>query len=132
MRGLPRKALREWLVADPALTAVVPAARWVQRGAVVDIPSRPYVVLADLGTDVRGTGVTGLFGVYVHDDRGSYLSIDDLLDLVKSRMESVQQFVGTDGRIVEASWQGHSEDVFDDPTNTNVKNSTYRVVGVKN
>jgi hypothetical protein len=128
-----RATLYELLTTDATLTAVVPAERWYERSATTDTPPTPYAVLADLGTDARAAGkFARLYGVYVHDDRGSYTRIDNALSLVRSRLESAAQYLGSDGRLVSATLQSTSDDSFDDATATNTKNSVFRVVGVPN
>jgi hypothetical protein len=127
-----RKTMYEALITDATLIALVPAERWLERGSVVDVPSRPYVVHACLGTAPVSGRNAWVWGVWVHDERGDFNRIDDVLTKVQARLTGLQQFVGTDGRLVQADWQSTSEDGFDDATNTNVKQSTYQIVGVRN
>lgn len=128
-----RRTIWERITTDASITALVPVERWYERGATKDTPPTPYAVLADLGTDPRGGGkFARLLGVYVHDDRGNFGRIDDVLTLVRARLESAEQYVGTDGRLVSAGFQSTSDDGFDDATSTNTKNSVFRVVGVPN
>lgn len=124
-----RATIWQLLTTDPAITALVPAERWFQRGSVVDTPITPYGVLADLGTD---TDPTRQLYVAVHDERGSYVAIEGVLRLVRTRLEAAEQYGGSDGRLVSAKHLTTSEDVVDDATNTNVKSSIYRYLGVSN
>lgn len=124
-----RQTFWQLITTDPDVAAVIPPERWFARGSVVDTPTTPYGVLADLGTD---TGATRQFGVYVHDEPGSYVAIDDVLKLVRRRVESVAQYLGPDGRLVGATHLTTSEDGTDQSNGTGVKNSIYRYLGVEN
>lgn len=128
-----RQTVYTLLTTDPTLASQVPVGRWFERGSVVDTPPKPYVVLAHLGTDPRAGGrFAQLLGVYVHDDRGDFNNIDAILRAVRVRLEGAEQYAGPDGRLVSAVHQSTSDDLFDDGTATNTKNSVYRYVGVPN
>jgi hypothetical protein len=133
-----RATVRNVLVATPTLTAVVPADRWWVPGAVVDNPVKPFVVLrwlAPVAGAARGTFLRQL-RVDVHDERGSYKRIDQLLGNpdtgggVYGVLSSLVQHTGVDGRVTEANYLGHSGDQEDPTYGTNFKFSSWQVIGV--
>lgn len=132
-----RATIRNVLIASPALTAVVPAARWYAPGAVVDSPVKPFVVLrwlaptrSDAGRDMNQLRVD------VHDNRGSYNRIEDLLGNpnqgggVYEVLSGLLDHTGVDGRISECTYLGHSGDQEDVDYKTNFKFSSWQVIGV--
>lgn len=133
-----RKTVYGLLTTTPALTAVVPAARWYAPGAVVDAPVKPFVVLrwlSPVASAARGRFLRQL-RVDVHDTRGSYSRIDALLGNpdtgggIYGVLAPLVQFVGIDGRITETTYLGHSGDQEDDVYQTNYKFSSWQVIGV--
>jgi hypothetical protein len=133
-----RATIHTLLTSTPALTAVVPSPRWYQAGSVVDNPYTPFVVLRWLAP-VPGN-VIGRFAkqlrVDVHDSRGSYANIEALLGSpdkgtgVYGVLSGLQNYVGSDGRITQADYLGHSGDQEDDVYGTNYKFSSWQVIGV--
>lgn len=126
------------LVGTPTLTAVVPAARWYAAGAVVDVPVRPFVVLrwlAPVPSAAAGRYLHQL-RVDVHDRRGSYQTIEQLLGSpdtgtgVYGVLSGLQDHVGSDGRITQMDYLGHSGDQEDETYGTNYKFSSWQVIGV--
>lgn len=126
-----RTTTRLYLVADLALTAMVPASRWITRGAVEDTPELPYVVLAWGGTapSTGGRNTPQLLDVYVHNEIGDYTFIDDVLELVYQRLSSVQQYVASGYRLVQADFQGKSADLTDPDTRTGFIYSSWKLLG---
>lgn len=97
----------------------------------MDTPVRPFIVLRWLAP-VSLDG--GRFGeqvqVQVHDERGSYVRIDSILKLVQPVLEGVAQYVGSDGRITQCDYTGHSGDQENLDYGTNMKFSGWQVIGV--
>lgn len=123
------RAMFELLTSVSGITAIVPANRWYNRSNVPDTPEMPFVVLAWNGSD-RAPGNVELLDVYVHDERGSYLRIKDVLSLVRATLSGTVQYVGTDGgRIALAEYLRTSGELFDDATNTNTQFSSWNIVG---
>ena len=133
-----RATVRNLILATPALTAVIPSERWYAAGAVVDTPQRPFAVLrwlAPVASGARGRSLHQL-RVDVHDDRGSYRRIRQVLgspdkyDGVYGVFSQVFDHVGVDGRITEMDYVGSSGDQEDDTYQTNYMFSSWQVIGV--
>lgn len=133
-----RATLYQLLVGTPALVALVPASRWYQAGAVVDTPTKPFVIvrwLAPVPSDARGRFLKQV-RIEHHGPRGSYAAADTFLGSPDKNnglyavMDGIVQLVGPDGRITEATFLGHSGDQEDSTYNTNMKFSSWRVIGV--
>lgn len=133
-----RATVRNLILSSPALTAVIPADRWYTPGAVVDTPKTPFAVLrwlAPVASGARGRSLHQL-RVDVHDDRGSYKRIKQVLgspdkyDGVYGLFVAVTNYVGTDGRITEMDYVGSSGDQEDDVYKTNYMFSSWQVIGV--
>jgi len=132
-----RATIRNLLIATPALSAVIPAERWYQAGAVVDTPVKPFAVLrwlAPTASVARGRFLRQL-RVDIHDKRGSYVQIDKLLGNpdtgggVYGVLAPLVQHTGVDGRISETTYLGHSGDQEDETYLTNFKFSSWQVIG---
>jgi hypothetical protein len=132
-----RATIRNLLVGTPALTAIVPGNRWYTPGNVVDHSPRPFVVLRWLSPVESGGGrLAEQLRIDVHDSRGSYARIDALLGSrhlgtgIYGVLSGIQNHVGVDGRITQADFLGHSGDQEDITYNTNMKFSSWQVIGV--
>jgi hypothetical protein len=126
-----RKALKEVLAANAPLVAALPANRWFAAGAVTDTPTRPFIVLRWLSPVSLDGGRYGeQLQVQVHDERGSYVRIEAVLKLVDPVLRGVAQYVGSDGRITQCDYTGHSGDQEDLDLGTNMKFSSWQVIGV--
>lgn len=132
-----RATIHQLLVAAPALTAVIPAGRWYQVGAVIDIPIKPFAILkwiAPVAGDAKGTFAYQL-QVAIHDDRGSYKRIDGLLGGphrsggVFEHLSGIEGLTGPDGYVVQADYLGTSGDDVDVDYRTNTKYSSWQVIG---
>jgi hypothetical protein len=133
-----RATVRNLLIGTPALTTLVPAERWYAPGAVVDNPPKPFVVLrwiAPVRSAAAGRFLRQL-RVDVHDTRGSYKRIEQILGNPDTGLgiygvfAPVVQLTGTDGRVTEMNYLGHSGDQEDDTYLTNYKFSSWQVIGV--
>lgn len=133
-----RATVRNLLLANATLTALVPAERWYAPGAVVDVPVKPFAVLrwlAPVASAARGRFLRQL-RVDVHDTRGSYVRIQQVLGSpdkgtgVYGVLSAVSQLVGVDGRITEMNYLGNSGDQEDDTYMTNYMFSSWQVIGV--
>lgn len=97
-------------------------------------PARPFVVLR---SGLRASEpIPGLrdkmsrwpYMVWAHDDPGSYLRVDQMLEAVRGRLGSLSYPITaeTDGlRILEMIWNDDSEDLQDDGFKTAVRWSSY-------
>jgi hypothetical protein len=133
-----RATVRNLLIATPALISLIPEKRWYSPGAVVDTPVKPFAVLrwiAPVTSAARGRFLNQL-RVDVHDERGSYKRIEQVLGNsdtgggVYDVFSQVLNTVGVDGRITEMNFLGHSGDQEDDTYMTNYKFSSWQVIGV--
>ena len=133
-----RAAVRNLILANSTLVAAIPPERWYAPGAVVDTPVKPFAVLrwlAPVQSAARGSFLRQL-RVDVHDNRGSYVRIQQILgspdknDGVYGVFSQAFNHVGTDGRITEMNFLGHSGDQEDDVYKTNFMFSSWQVIGV--
>lgn len=125
-----RKALVELLQGNAPLLAALPASRWYAAGAVPDTPQRPFIVVRWLAPVPLATQYGEQLRLDVHDERGSYVRIDGILKLVQAVLVPVEQYVGSDGRITQCDYTGHSGDQEDPEKGTNMKWSSWQVIGV--
>lgn len=126
-----RKTMYEILAGSTELAAVV-GDRIFERGAVIDVPPRPFLVQAWGVTAVSNTTIRSarLLDLYVHDERGDYGRIEEALAAAKLALKGVAQYVGTTGyRIVQCDYQGISGDLDDPERRTNFQFSSWQVVG---
>jgi hypothetical protein len=111
----------------------VPLNRWFARGAQVDRSLTPYVVLAWVGTlTTGGRNSPELLDVYAHDQVGSLVRIDKILDAIKPVLESASQYAGVDGegfRLVQADYLGKSQDGVDQGNGTAFRFSSWKILG---
>lgn len=126
------RTVYERITTAPTLTAYIPAARWFERSAVTDRPVVPYAVLAWTGTVPNNGRYIETLDVYVHDDRGSYQRINDILQEVRVILESTIQYIGLTGwRLAQADFTFRSGAMEDQSNNTNMKYCSWMIVGGK-
>ena len=125
------------LTASAELTAIVPAGRWYEAGAVVDQPVKPFVVLRWIAPVPSNSGRwLNQLRVDVHDERGDYSRIEQLLGNpyagggVYALLSGLLDYVGPDGRITQCDYLNHSGDQEDEVYGTNYKFSSWQVIGV--
>jgi hypothetical protein len=132
-----RATVRGLLVADGSLTAVIPTERWFQAGAVLDVPVKPFAILrwiSPVAGDARGSFAHQL-QVQIHDDRGSYKRIDELLGGpyrtggVYSILAGIAGLAGVDGYVAQADYLGDSGDDVDVDFKSNTKFSSWQIAG---
>lgn len=133
-----RKTIYSLLTGTTGLVAQVPADRWFAAGAIVDSPTRMFVVLrwlAPVPSSARGRFLNQL-RVDVHDQRGTYSRIETLLGNpdtgggIYAVLSGIIQLDGIDGRITQCDYLGHSGDQEDETYGTNYKFSSWQVIGV--
>lgn len=125
-----RKALIQLLATSAPLVAAIPTERWYAAGAVVDTPQTPFLVVRWLAPVPISGQYAEQLRLDVHDDRGSYVRIDTVLRHIKTVLEPVEQYVGTDGRITQCDYTGHSGDQEDVDKGTGFKFCSWQVIGV--
>lgn len=127
-----RKLIHAALIASSPLTAVIPASRWIQGGAVDSPPLRPFAIyrITDVPPTVVGSAQPHL-QVWIHDDRGSYVRIDEILELVRTALYGAVPMENATHRIVDVEWTGDSPDLVDEGYNTNTRNASFTLTGRK-
>jgi len=121
------------LIAQSSLTAIVPAARFYQAGAVVDNPPKPFVVERWLAPVPGAAKQSYLYQlrVDVHDVRGSYSRIDQFIKALYPVLYAVSNFTGSDGRLSQCDFVGTGGDQEDATYGTNFSFSSWQVIGVR-
>lgn len=119
------------LTSDATLLSKIAADRWVQQGAMDTARHRPFALIAmnEVNTTPVYSGQTRCT-VWVHDDRGSYVQIEEILERVKAVMTALTAEDSTD-RIVHVSWDGDSPDLVDPGYDTNTKYAQFTITGRK-
>jgi hypothetical protein len=69
--------------------------------------------------------------VWIHDNRGSYVRIDALIELVRTVLVAAVPMENSTHRIVDVEWTGDSPDLVDDGYNTNTRNARFTLTGRK-
>jgi hypothetical protein len=124
------KAMYELLTSHAPLTDIVPVPAFYEAGSVEDRPDKPYVVLGWLPDLVKASGrYASLFELRIHDERGSYARVRQILAVVRAHMEDVTQYQGSDGWLTECSYAGNSGELVDPDSNTNLMTASWEVVG---
>lgn len=132
-----RQTLHARLIGDAALTALIPSERWFQAGAVKDSPPKPFVVVRWL-SPVRSDAQTQFLNqlrIDVHDDRGDYSRIDQVLGGpyktggVYANLSTVLDLTGVDGRITCCDYLGDSGDQEEPDYKSNYKFSSWQIIG---
>lgn len=127
-----RALLHGWLTTQSYLTSIIPADRWIQQGAMDEPPARPFAVV---GFSDRPRSTIGsprpVVTIWIHDERGSYGKIDDVIALLESMLPVATPLENNDSRIVDIRWEGSSGDLTDDGYSTNTRNATFSLTGRK-
>lgn len=126
-----RKLIRDAIIADPTLNSLgIDSDNCF--AVDVDTPQeRPFLQLRwgrnDIGLDVvtRRNLV-----IWVHDQPGDYTAhIDPILFRLRAVITSLVGVAHTTGYLVEAEWNGDSEDLADDGHKTITRNTSFSLVG---
>lgn len=128
-----RSIIREILIGNEELTAIIPAERWYGAGAVSEdnTPASPFAVMR-FGVVDRGMAEIhrGNVTIWIHDTRGTYRTVDNVLSLIAGILdgrEHVSDALGNE--LIRAEWLNTSGDLFDTGYRTITRNATYNVVG---
>lgn len=126
-----RALLHTHLTTDPALLARVPAERFIERSSLREDLPRPFVATTFRASPPPEFGTSRRWSVeiYVYDDYGSYVRIDDILDLITSRVLSILGLRDSLYRITCAEEDGRSDDLQDDVLRANMKSASFVLVG---
>lgn len=132
-----RATIRDLIIAEPTLTAVIPPLRWFEAGAVIDVPAKPFAVLrwiSPVAGDAKGS-FAHQFQVQIFDNRGSYKRIEEILGGpyrtggVHEILAGIADVTGSDGRVTQADFLGYSGDDVDINTKSNTKYSMWQIIG---
>lgn len=142
MRGL----IRNLLISDAELTAVIPEGRWFGSGSIgndpvardnfSDTPPRPF---AEIRFSMDSPGMAHItrrrLEVWVHDEYGDYSRIDRVIKRVKEVLESSQQVAFSDpethedSELMLAEWVSDSTDLYDGGYRTNCRSTGFDLIG---
>lgn len=121
------------LSTDTTLLSYIPASRWFGSSSAVDQPGRPFAVIRWTGTVGGGVPQSnhapqGL-SVWVHDEPGSYDSIDKAIDRIKVVLDGILSRTSGTEHIACARWEADSGELSDPERGTIVRNTQWRMVG---
>lgn len=118
------------LLGDATLMGMLPGGLTSDRSLLATPTVRPFGVLMHEGPS-RGIGRVHRWTtvLWVHDEIGDYTRIDAALRRARVVMESLPGLVSAGFSVVDVRWQETSSDLYDDARETNVKNSTFLLVG---
>ena len=127
---------RQWiyqkLTADPAVIAIVPAARIYSAGALTGrVNTNPFLVIRMMPVNrelAEGVAHSQNVAIWAHDQPGSYARIDALLGAVRASLVGQVALPGA----VACRWQGDSQDLADDGLGTITRNSAFVCMGTGN
>lgn len=132
-----RATIRNLIIADAALTALIPPERWFQAGSVLDVPVKPFAILrwiSPVAGNARGT-FGHQFRIDVHDERGSYKRIDSILGGPYKTgglypiLKGLMGVAGVDGYIAQADFLGDSGDQEHVDYKSNMKFTSWQIAG---
>jgi hypothetical protein len=132
-----KKLVYDMLTVDAGFTAIIPAARFVERGTLVgtDPLSRPFATysVTSIVRNPHGGG-SSFLEVFVYDDRGSYEQITSALRAARAALSNFAERKRTrsDGsvvRLVEAYWQGEGPELFDELLEAGLRSSSWQLIG---
>ncbi len=125
-----RALVRSLLISDTGLSAAISADRWIQRGAVLETPPRPFAVIGYAGTFKSPTPIGKYrLEVWIHDERGDYTFIDTTLKRVKFVMKNSVGIRSSTAEITQVDWISDSPDLYDDGYRTGTRSAAFDVVG---
>lgn len=131
---MSRAAVFSLLSADTQLQALGINTGTVYGSNAVDTPdAKPFVIL-HWGMRAREFGLVGdqNLTVWAHDEPADYARINEILERVKAILTSAVHVDGGDGTILTlATWNGDSDDFYDDGYETVSKNSGFVILSRK-
>lgn len=133
-------SLRGWVVSrlenDANIIAIVPIDRIMSSGAVglpntpTEEPARPFIVVRGNADENRiNAARSQRFQVWVHDNVGSYVRIENLLEMVRAALEPTMPHTVGSTRVTSVEWEGGSDDLFDDTFGTGTRFAQFRLTG---
>jgi hypothetical protein len=132
-----RETVRNLIIGNGPLVALIPTERWFQVGNVLDLPPKMFATLrwlAPVAGDAKGAFAHQL-QVTVYDHRGSYKRIDEVLGGpyraggVYPLLAGIAGLTGVDGYVMQADYLGDSGDQEDVDYKANMKFSSWQIIG---
>jgi hypothetical protein len=132
-----RRTVRDLIVANGTLTAVIPTERWYSPGGVLDHPVFPFAILrwiAPVSGAAKGS-FSHQLRIDVHDRRGSYDRIEAVLGGpyrsggVYPIIAGIAGVTGVDGYIGQTDFLGDSGDQEDEVYGSNYKFLSWQIMG---
>jgi hypothetical protein len=132
-----RATIRDLIISDGALTALIPSERWFSPGGLTDVPLKPFAVLRWLSPVASNakSGFMHQLRVDVHDERGSYDRIEQILGDpyrgggVYAVLDGILGVTGSDGYVGQCDYLGHSGDQEEPEYGSNYKFSSWQILG---
>ena len=125
-----RKLLYRAIVENSVLTALIPAERWTS--GLDAKPQTPFAVIRIAG-DFKSVSKRPQprAEIWIHDDRGSYVRIDQILAAVREQLDGMgYKWSDWPGELIaQIDWQSNSPDLIDDGYNTNTRMASFGLVG---
>lgn len=129
MRGL----LFNQITSSPTvLVAGLPPLQVFAASALEERPADPPFAVVRFGTTGRGMGkiVRAHADIWVHDEPGSYVRIDNILAAIRGTLDGVNHLAdGVGNEIISAEWTSDSGDLIDQGYRTITKNTGYDLIG---
>lgn len=99
-------------------------------------PTKPFVVVreidvlpANVAKDTSPNVCRRVYQVYVHDERGTYSRIDQILAILRETVRGLRDQVSSTGsRCIDATWDTVSADTEDLTYDSNMKYATFSLV----
>lgn len=125
-----RQTVFDLVTGDAELTSMIGRNSWFQGGSITEVPERPFVVIRLSGV-FPGIGSTNKVRVEfrVHDERGSFTIIDNVVRRIREVLGEAEQIRGEQGWLICATWLSDSPDLFDDGFRTNMRSTAYDLTG---
>lgn len=123
----------ESIVASSSLVSLIPADRWVGRNSIdPEVPDKPFAVIGGfnrIGSSEAGRLVVRQFEIWVHDEPGSYVFIDQVIRELNAHFANLVHFQGETYLLAQVDFVGESDDLQDDAMRTATRSVTYQGVG---
>lgn len=133
-------SLRGWFVSRvegaPKVTALVSpemimtASAAGLPGSPTQEPTKPFMLIRSGAIENRmGVAQSQRFFAYVHDEPGSYIGIEEILNEVKAALlANLPATIGST-RVTAVEWEGDGDDLYDDTFGTITRYAQFRLTG---
>lgn len=126
-----RKTFLQALKSDAAVAEHIRPEAWFSRGSLTERPKTfPFAVVA---FSVADPGLSSVrrhaVDVWVHDELGSYVRIDEALDAIEKCVAGMTHVQGETAEIMAGEFQMRSADLEDDGLRTLTRTSSFLLVG---